>query len=897
MLVNAHKTKTAIYSKLNPTMSQWPGYGLAVVGVAVAALVRLVLARFVGELPYLTFYPAVFAAALMGGTGPGVLATILSALAADVLFLGQAGTPSLPTGGRAVGIIFFVAVNIGVSVLGGQRRAKSAKLRKGETLMRLAHQVTHIGTFESNMETGVNTWSPELEAMYGLKPGQFGGTQSAWEALVHPEDRLRAVATVERTLRTFQPEEDEWRVVWPDGTVHWLLGRSQAFPNRAGRPLRIVGVNIDITKRKLGEEAVWQHEELLRKRAAERETDERFRTMVDAIPNQAWIARPDGYIFWFNRRCFEYTGATQKQLEGWAWKDVHDPQVLPEVLKRWRHSIDTGEPFEMEFPVRGADGRFRSFLTRILPLKDDEGRVKRWFGTLTDVTQQKENQEILRLSEERFRTMANTISQLAWIARADGHFIWFNHRVYEYTGATPEQLEGWGWGSVIDPQELPKVAELWRHSLATGEPFVEMEFPIRGANGRFRPFLAHTIPVKDDEGRVTLWFGTGTDISELREREKALARQARLIDLSPTATLVLKPDQTITFWSDGAERLYGWSRKEALGRRSHELLRTEFPERLKSIMAKLQNGGVWSGELRHYTRDNRQVLVQSYWLAERNAQGDITELLESNSDITERKSLQEHLEDVVEARTAKLHEAIADLKHMSYSMVHDMRAPLRAMQGFSVLLEEECPDCQHSPALDFLHHIRESSSRLDRLITDALNYNRVVCEELPMVPIEIGRLLRGMLQTYPNLHRTVADISIDLVDLTIVGNESLLTQCFGNLLDNAVKFVAPHVRPCIHVWAEQIQGRGSEIVRIWIEDNGIGIPKAAQEKIFRMFHRMHSEAEYPGTGIGLTIVKKAVERMNGRVGLESEPGKGSKFWIDLPNAVEAECHTHLQKAG
>ena len=878
-------------------MSQWPGYTLAVVGVGVAALVRWTLLRFVGDLPYLTFYPAVFVAALIGGTGPGVLATILSALAADMFFLGPMGSLSLPAGGHAVGMIFFVAVNIGISVLGGQRRAKSTELRKDETFMRLAHQVTNIGTFAWNVETGVNTWSPELETMYGLKPGQFGSTQPAWEALVHPEDRPKAVATVERALRTFQTEQDEWRVIWPDGTVHWLEGRFQALPNRAGRPLRVVGVNIDITDRKKGEEAVWQHKELLRKRAAEQETEERFRTMVDAIPNQAWIARPDGYIFWFNRRCFEYTGATQEQLEGWAWKDVHDPQVLPEVLKRWRHSIDTGEPFEMEFPVRGADGRFRSFLTRVMPLKDEQGRVKLWFGTHTDVTQQKEAQEILRESEERFRTMANTISQLAWICRADGHFIWFNRRVYEYTGATPEQLEGWGWGSVIDPQALPKVAELWRHSLATGEPFVEMEFPIRGADGRFRPFLAHTIPVKDDEGRVKLWFGTGTDISELRDREKALARQARLIDLSPTATLVLRPDQTITFWSEGAERLYGWSRKEALGRSSHELLRTTFPEPLESIIAKLQSGGVWSGELRHYTRDNRQIVVQSYWLAERNAQGEITELLESNNDITERKCLQEHLEEVVEARTAKLREAIADLQHMSYSMVHDMRAPLRAMQGFSVLLEEECPNYQHSPASDYLHHIRDSSSRLDRLITDALNYNRVVCEELPMVPVEIGRLLRGILQTYPNLHPSVADISIDLGDLTVLGNESLLTQCFGNLLDNAVKFVAPFVRPCIHVWAEEIQGRGSGIVRIWIEDNGIGIPKAAQENIFRMFLRMHTEAEYPGTGIGLTIVKKAVERMNGRVGLESEPGKGSKFWIDLPKAVEAKCHTHLQEAG
>lgn len=754
-------------------MSQWPGYMLAVVGIAVGALVRLALLQVAGSSlpPYLTFYPVVFAAAVIGGTGPGVLATILGTLAADWFFIEPMGTLALPNSGEMTSMIFFIAVNLGISVLGGRFRAKSDALRKEATRTRLAHQVTQVGSFEWNVETGEKTWSPELEAMHGLRPGQFGRTKSDWEALVHPEDLPGVLVSAERSLRTFEPQENEWRVVWPDGTVHWLLGRFQAFPNRAGRPLRVLGVNIDITDRKKGQEAARQREELLRKMAAERETEERFHTMVDAI------------------------------------------------------------------------------------------------------------------------------SQLAWICRADGYFMWYNRRVYEYTGATLEQLEGWGWGTALDPQALPKVLELWQHSLATGEPFVEMELSIRGADGRFRPFLAHTIPVKDDDGRVKLWFGTGTNISELREREKALARQARLIDLSPTATLILKPDHTIAFWSDGAERLYGWSRKEALGRRSHELLRTTFPEPQESIVAKVQDEGVWSGELRQYTRDDRLVVVQSYWLAERNAKGELAELLESNTDITERKRLQEHLEEEVEARTSKLREALTDLEHMSYSMVHDMRAPLRAMQGFTVLLEEECPDYWKSQASEYLHYIRESSSRLDRLITDALNYNRVISKDLPLASVEIRKLLEGMIQTYPHLHPRFADITIEFEKLSVLGNESLLTQCLGNLLENAVKFIAPGVRPSVHISAEEIiHGREPAMERIWIADNGVGIPKASQEKIFRMFQRMHSEAEYPGTGIGLAIVKKAVERMNGRVGLESEPGKGSKFWIELPTAPKAKSHPHMQEA-
>jgi signal transduction histidine kinase len=255
---------------------------------------------------------------------------------------------------------------------------------------------------------------------------------------------------------------------------------------------------------------------------------------------------------------------------------------------------------------------------------------------------------------------------------------------------------------------------------------------------------------------------------------------------------------------------------------------------------------------------------------------------------------------------------------MSYSMVHDMRAPLRAMQSFAEIMQEGCADCQRPPGLDYLHRIRESSNRLDRLITDALSYNKVVRENLPVTPVDIGKLLRGMVQTYPNLQPPAAEITLAFEELWVLGNESLLTQCFGNLLDNAVKFVAPGVRPRVRVRAELVESgellvdspgpspsghqpstmnhlsskaqpaKEDQLVRIYIEDNGIGIPKDAQERIFRMFQRMHPESDYSGTGIGLAIVRKAVERMNGRLGLESEPGQGSRFWVELPGTAEAK---------
>jgi two-component system CheB/CheR fusion protein len=131
-----------------------------------------------------------------------------------------------------------------------------------------------------------------------------------------------------------------------------------------------------------------------------RESEERFRTLANAIPNLAWIAHADGYIYWYNKRWYEYTGTTAEQMEGWGWQSVHDPDELPYVMAAWKKSIDTGEHFEMEFPLRGSDGVFRTFLTRIVPFKDSEGRVIQWFGTNTDITEQRRIQENLQRRTE-----------------------------------------------------------------------------------------------------------------------------------------------------------------------------------------------------------------------------------------------------------------------------------------------------------------------------------------------------------------------------------------------------------------------------------------------------------------------------------------------------------------
>jgi PAS domain S-box-containing protein len=762
------------------TTRRWRGYTVAVVGTAVATLIGWPLQTSVSVVPlYLTFFPAVFIAALVGGTGPGVLATLLSALTANLLFLEHGPNFKVATIAYALRLGLFLATSFAISVLGGRFRTNSGLLRQNE---------------------------------------------------------------------------------------------------------------------------------------------ERFRTMANAIPQQAWIARADGYVFWFNRRCFDYTGATQEQLEGWGWESVVDPQLLPKVLEHWRRSIRTGEPYEMQSRLRGADGRFRPFLTRAMPLKDRDGKVALWFGTHTDITELHEAKEALRQSEERLRLANKATSDVVWDWDVVNDCQRWNEAgavVFGWTEIVEHSVSAAWWLERVHPDDLPRVEEGFFAVFKNPETdFWHDEYRFRKADGSYAEVVDRGYALRDKEGKAIRMIGAMLDITQRKRAEAALRESEEKFRSYFDRPLV---GISITSPSKGQIRVNG-KYCEILGYSADELMALSWdkithPDDLGRDLEQFNR--LVAGEIDSYTMEKRFVHKNGGAIPTilsvgcvRHPDRTVNFIVATVQDITERKrdeealaaakqQLQEHagnLERLVHERTAKLHEAMAELEHMSYSMVHDMRAPLRAMQSFAQLMQEECAGNLPPPALDYLRRIRAASNRLDRLVTDALSYNEVVRQDLPMTPVDLGKLLRGMVKTYPNLHPPAADITIELPGLLVLGNESLLTQCFGNLLDNAVKFVAPGVHPRVRVWAEPSTLNHRSSTLIHIQDNGIGIPKDGQERIFRMFHRMHRESEYPGTGIGLAIVRKAVERMSGRISLDSGPGKGSRFCVELLTPDEAENMHRLQAA-
>lgn len=238
------------------------------------------------------------------------------------------------------------------------------------------------------------------------------------------------------------------------------------------------------------------------------------------------------------------------------------------------------------------------------------------------------------------------------------------------------------------------------------------------------------------------------------------------------------------------------------------------------------------------------------------------------------------LENRVRERTEELRQTISELEAFSYTVSHDLRAPLRAIYGYADALSEELSERITPEERHQLARIGQAAHRLDAMIRDVLRYSRIARTDVSLHPVKLEHIVREVLAQNAALQGVSDHIEIATPLLAVIGNEALLSQCLSNLLLNAVKFVAPGVTPQVRVRTQ----RRDKMIRLWIEDNGIGIAPQDVGRLFGMFERIHPESKFEGSGVGLAIVKRAAMRMGGQVGVDSEPDRGSSFWIDLPAA-------------
>ncbi len=242
------------------------------------------------------------------------------------------------------------------------------------------------------------------------------------------------------------------------------------------------------------------------------------------------------------------------------------------------------------------------------------------------------------------------------------------------------------------------------------------------------------------------------------------------------------------------------------------------------------------------------------------------------------------LETRVAERTAKLEATLHSLQDVLYHIAHDLRAPLRAMCGFTEALVDDCAPNLDARGRDYAQRVRAAAERMDVLIKDLLDYGRLGHLEIVLSPVDLDRAMQRALSGLSRVIKSKeARIQLDGPLPPVLANKTMLDRVLANLLDNALKFVAPGVIPRLHIWAELSSAESIPCVRLWIEDNGVGIAPEHYERIFQVFERLHDQNAYEGTGIGLAIVSQGMQQMKGRVGVKSD-GVGSRFWIELPTA-------------
>lgn len=368
-------------------------------------------------------------------------------------------------------------------------------------------------------------------------------------------------------------------------------------------------------------------------------------------------------------------------------------------------------------------------------------------------------------------------------------------------------------------------------------------------------------------------------------------RYRRLFEAARDGILILDPrTRKITDANPFMSELLGYTHEELLGKELWQIGLLKDEAESRAAFRELQEKQFIRYEdlpLETKSGVRREVeFVSNIYKEDRHA------VIQCNiRDITERKQVEKalhqaknqladqatKLEALVQERTAQLQETVAELQAFSYSLSHDMRAPLRSMQGFAQTLLDDYRAKLDETGVQHLQRIMRAALRLDRLIQDVLSYSKVLHAQAVMEPVDLDELVRDIIATYPNGSKAEFHIHGKLP--TVRGNESFLTQCFSNLLGNASKFVEPGTSARVDIDAEDT---APAMVRVSIQDNGIGIAAENHQRIFRMFDRINLATKFEGTGIGLTIVRKAAERMGAQVGFESALGKGSRFWIQLP---------------
>jgi PAS domain S-box-containing protein len=383
--------------------------------------------------------------------------------------------------------------------------------------------------------------------------------------------------------------------------------------------------------------------------------------------------------------------------------------------------------------------------------------------------------------------------------------------------------------------------------------------------------------------------------ASLRRSEEDRLYLSAIVEHSNDAIVGKNLEGVITSWNRAAEDIFGYGAGEAIGKAVSFFIPSHLIDDESFILERIKAGQpVQHFETERLRKDGATVYVSLTASPIKDAAGTVIGASQIFRDITRQRQMVEalkearaqletrtqELEKTVADRTAQLNATVKELEAFCYSLSHDMRAPLRAIQSYGQLVLEDTAGLMPPESAARLERIVSAAGRLDRLIQEVLVYTRLSKQEITPTTIDVASMVREIISERPEFQEPAADVQYVGGSARVIAHDASFAQCVGNLLQNAVKFVRRGEKPVVRIRTDD---RG-DAVRIWIEDNGIGIDEVGQRRLFQMFQRLQGPNEYEGTGIGLSIVRKATERMGGSVGIQSESGHGSRFWLQLPKA-------------
>lgn len=738
------------------------------------------------------------------------------------------------------------------------------------------------------------------------------------QVIQNPVDQvLRAGATVSLPTQTV--------LIARDGTERCIEDSAAPIRDPGGEIAGVVLVFHDITERRLYERRIAAQHAVANILAESPELEMAAGLLLESIAGHLnyehgvfWVFDPESgrgraLKIWhlpnvpiesFDQACLSFHPAKGEGLPGVVWEKgetewVSDFSIeprFPRADEARKHGIRSA----VAFPVRTEGEMFGAleFFSRDARAPDLELRhvLSSLGAQIGQFVRRKKAEQALLESESLYRAISETAADGIVTIDEDSIILTVNEAVERTFGYSREELVGKSLSLLMPPRMREGHYAGMRRFLTTGQKRMSwsgVELPGLRKDGTEIP-LEISFGVTRKAGQY-LFTGLIRDITRRREAERSLReveeRFSLLVRLAEDYAIIFTDARgRISNWNPGAQRTFEYIEEEVLGR-NLELLFTE-EDQAAGVHAREMERAAEAGraldERWHKRKDGSRFFASGTLICLRDEASQIRGFAKILRDITQRKKAEEaiqelnqELENRVQRRTAALQESKEQMEAFTYTVAHDLRAPLRAMQGFSQALVEDYRGSLSDESRNYLSRIMASAEKMDTLIQDLLAYSQLSRSDLKFQRVSVAEAVNNALASArEEIERRDATIETRLDSLFVQAHLATFHHVLANLVSNAIKFAPPDGQPRVRIWAID-QGA---YVKISVQDNGIGIAPEHQDRIFRVFERLHSNEEYPGTGIGLAIVKTGVERMGGRIGLISAPGEGSLFWIELPKA-------------